>query len=649
MTYKPFTNLFKAIALLPLIFVSCETPQELPKADLIIFGGPIYTVDPAQPQVEAVAVADGKIIFAGNKLEIDTLYTGEESRYLDLAGKTMTPGFIESHGHFMGVGFGKLNLDLSGLTSYEELVNAVGEVAKTTPPGEWIIGRGWHQSKWLDDKSMWFRGFPVHNALSEVTPNNPVYLKHASGHAAMANAKAMEIAGITANSEFSDDGEIIKDFNGKPTGIFNELAQGLISRNVPETTPERNRKALELAIQECIENGITSFQDAGSGNEDIALFSEFLAEDKLKLNLWVMLHGRDTSLLNEWYAKGPQIDPDGRLTIRAIKLYADGALGSRGAWLLDPYTDRPNHFGMATMPMEIIYEVSKGGIQHGFQVCSHAIGDRANREVLDRYERVFNEFPDQAYDHRFRIEHAQHIHPEDIPRFGEMGVIASMQAIHMASDRPWAIDRLGKLRIVQGAYVWKKLLDSGAKIINGTDAPVEPVSPIASFYASVSRQTLMGQPEGGYEPDQKMSRAEALQSYTLDAAYGAFEEDIKGSIEKGKRADFTVFFTGYYGSTPSSLTPNSDRNDYCRRRISFQSAGLVRFIFYLIFVGFNKINILLLHTLLNAFEFFFWLIPSHSTDISSHQLKADIQDAVEQLKVLKEGNWLRHSRPKSPH
>ena len=539
MNYKPHFAFYWIW--IPIIFYSCVPPVELPQADLVIYGGPIYTVNPSQEQVEAVAVSEGKIIFAGDKLAIDTLYTGENSQFLDLEGKTMTPGLIESHGHFMGIGFAKLNLDLNGLTSYEELVNAVREVAKSTAPGEWIIGRGWHQSKWNDDKSEWFRGFPVHNALSEVSPDNPVYLKHASGHACFANAKAMEIAGITENSEFPADGEIIKDFNGKPTGIFNELAQGLISKHIPESTPERDRKALEMAIEECVKNGLTSFQDAGSGNGDIALFQEFLAEDRLKLNLWIMLHGRDTSLLNEWYEKGPLIDPEGRLTVRAIKLYADGALGSRGAWLLDPYTDRPNHVGMATMPMEFIHKVSQGGMQHGFQVCSHAIGDRANREVLDQYEKAFEKFPEKAEDHRFRIEHAQHIHPEDIPRFGQMGVIASMQAIHMSSDRPWAIDRLGKLRIEQGAYVWQKLLQSGARIINGTDAPVEPVSPIASFYASITRQTLMGQPEGGFEPDQKMSRQEALKSYTLDAAYGAFEENIKGSIEKGKRADFTIF------------------------------------------------------------------------------------------------------------
>ncbi|MEM6632367.1 MAG: amidohydrolase [Bacteroidota bacterium] len=536
-----FTHIFLFALIGLLALAGCKAPTIEEKAEVIISGGPIYTVNPENPEVEAVAIKNGKILFAGSKSVADSIYTDESTGYLNLEGKTLTPGLIESHGHFMGLGYSKLNVDLNGLTSYQELIDILGQVAKQTAPGEWIVGRGWHQSKWKDDKSGWFRGFPVHTALSEVTPNNPVYLKHASGHACLANAKAMEIAGVTASTEFPSDGEIIKDFNGKPTGIFNELAQGLISKHIPESTPERDRKALEMAIKESIEHGLTSFQDAGSGNSDIALFQEFLEEGKLKLNLWVMLHGRDTTLLNEWYEKGPTIDPEGRLTIRAIKLYADGALGSRGAWLLDPYTDRPNHVGMATMPMDFIYKITQGGMANGFQVCTHAIGDRANREVLDQYERVFNEFPQKSEDHRFRIEHAQHIHPEDIPRFGEMDVIASMQAIHMSSDRPWAINRLGKMRIEQGAYVWKKLFQSGAKIINGTDTPVEPVSPIASFYASVTRQTLAGEPIGGFEPEQKMTRFEALKSYTLDAAYGAFEEKIKGSIEVGKRADFTIF------------------------------------------------------------------------------------------------------------
>ncbi len=529
--------LFISICLLSTLW-SCQ-PDASGEADMIILGGDIYTANPAQPQVEAVVVNDGYILYAGDSTNAMG-YRSAETMIMNLEGKTMTPGFIESHAHMMGLGYAKLNLDLNGISSYQALVDKVDSAAKVAAPGEWIIGRGWHQSKWsVNNREGWVRGFPVHDALSAVSPENPVYLKHASGHAALANAKAMEIAGVTNSTEFSDEGEIIKDSQGNPTGIFNELAQGLISKNIPATTDEKDRRALALAVQACMENGITSFHDAGAGQSTIDLYQEFLDQGKLDVRMWVMLHGRDSALLSKWYEKGPHIDREGKLTIRAIKLYADGALGSRGAWLLAPYEDREGHVGHATSDMSLIYRVAKEGLEHGFQVCTHAIGDRANREVLDQYEKALSEIPTD--NHRYRVEHAQHIDPRDIPRFGQMGVIASMQAIHMSSDRPWAIDRLGKLRIEQGAYVWKKLFDSGARIINGTDAPVEPVDPIACFFASVTRQTLAGMPEGGYEPSQKMTRDQALKTYTIDAAYGGFEEEIKGSIEVGKVADFTVF------------------------------------------------------------------------------------------------------------
>ena len=516
---------------------SCNVPAE--KADLLIYGGTIYTVDPGQPQVEAVAVKDGKILAAGTMEALAEL-KGPNTSELDLEGKTMTPGLIESHGHFMGIGYAALNLDLMSVGSYQEMIDSVAAAVERTEKGEWILGRGWHQSKWSDSQEGWIKGFPLHDALSKVSPDNPVFLTHASGHAGFANAKAMEIAGVDKNTTFSDDGEIIKKANGEPTGLFNEIAQSLIRRSIPQTTPERSRMALESAIQECLSNGLTSFQDAGSSQSTIDLFRQFETDNTLGIRLWVMLSGRDSSLLSSWYSKGPLINPEGKVTVRAIKLYADGALGSRGAWLLEPYTDRSEHVGNATMDMDYIGKVAKDGLDNGFQVCSHAIGDRANREVLDRYQAAFDLFPDKADDHRFRIEHAQHLHPEDIPRFGKMGVIASMQAIHMSSDRPWAIDRLGKMRIIQGAYVWRKLIETGAKVINGTDAPVEPVSPIASFYSSVTRRTLKGFPPEGFEADQKMTREEALRAYTLDAAYGAFEEGVKGSIEAGKLADFTI-------------------------------------------------------------------------------------------------------------
>ncbi|MEM9931965.1 MAG: amidohydrolase [Bacteroidota bacterium] len=530
-----YYSLFVSVFLL--LTVSCQKSNT--SADLIIFNGTIYTADESLPQVEAVAVSDGKIQALGSAEEIMVL-ADSTTQKLDLEGKTLIPGFIESHGHIMNLGYEKLNLDLRYVKNYQELVDMVAEVVKNTPKGEWILGRGWHQSKWDQDPPKVVTGYQTHDLLSAVSPDHPVWLRHASGHASFGNAKAMEIAGITAETEFTDDGEIIKDENGQPTGIFSERAASLIENFVPKTTPAKHEKALELAIRTCLEQGITSFQDAGSGKVDIAQYKKFKEEGRLDINLWSMLHGRDSVLLDEWYEQGPMIDEEGHLTVRAIKLYADGALGSRGAWLLDAYADRKDHFGNKVMPMEYISKVSTDGLANGFQVCTHAIGDRANQEVLNIYEETFTEANKVDTDHRFRIEHAQHLDLSDIPRFSELGVIASMQGIHMSSDRPWAIFRLGKQRIINGAYVWQKLLQSGAKVINGTDAPVEPVNPIPCFYASVTRKTLQQEPKGGYEADQKMTREQALRSYTLDAAYGAFEEDIKGSLTVGKIADFAI-------------------------------------------------------------------------------------------------------------
>ncbi len=510
------------------------------KADLVINNGTIYTMDDFSPLAEAVAVRNGKIIAVGSQHSVQS-YIGNNTKVLDLKGKTMIPGLIEGHGHFMGLGYAKMRLDLSTVNSYDELVDMVADAVTEAKPGEWILGRGWHQSKWDPVPEPSVKGFQTHEKLSAVSPDNPVWLTHASGHAAFGNAKAMEIAGVTSETEFGFGGKIIKDLRGNPTGVFNERAQGLISKHVEFEGEGSSQRALELAVQACLENGITSFQDAGSGSTSIQAYRDGLSADALRVRLYVMLSSRDPELLQSWYKKGPEIGTgNDYLTIRSIKLNADGALGSRGAWLLDDYTDRPGHFGMATQSMDYVYEVSRDGLTNGFQVNTHAIGDRTNREVLDQYEKVFNANPELAEDHRWRIEHAQHVDPLDIPRFGKMGVLPSIQGIHMSSDRPWAIDRLGKKRIVEGAYVWRDLIDSGAILINGTDVPVEPIDPIASFYASTTRQTLKGKPKGGYEPRQKMTRLEALKSYTINAAYGAFEEDIKGSITVGKYADFTV-------------------------------------------------------------------------------------------------------------
>jgi predicted amidohydrolase YtcJ len=532
-------------SLLLISFLMNCSPKKQP-ADIVVLGGKIYTANDSQQEVEAVVVKREKIEFAGTEKEARE-WIGDKTNVIDLKGKTMTPGFIESHGHIMGLGYNEMNLDLMDAKSFDAIIDRVKQAVAKAEPGQWIVGRGWHQDKWDTKPEKMIKGFPLHQALSAVSPDNPVFLRHASGHAGFANAKAMQISGVNQLSveklgkEVGEGGEIIRDPLGNPTGLFNERAQGLITSHIPDDTEETNSKALELAIAACARNGITSFHDAGASRENINLFKKFKNEGKLNTRLYVMITGFDRDLIYEYFRKGPDIDSSHWVTVRSIKLNCDGALGSRGAWLMEPYTDRPDFSGMATLPMDTVMKTSREGLKHGFQVCSHAIGDRANKEILDRYEIAFKENPDKAKDHRFRIEHAQHLRAEDIPRFGQLGVIPAMQAIHLSSDRPWAIDRLGEKRIKEGAYMWQSLLKTGAKVINGTDVPVEPINPIASFYASVTRQTLKGEPAGGYEPEEKMTRAQALRSYTLDAAFGEFEEKSKGSIEPGKLADFTVF------------------------------------------------------------------------------------------------------------
>lgn len=506
----------------------------LSAADTLYINGNIRLVDQDNRIVDSLYEARGIIQFVGDAVEGKQLISAKTS-IVDLQGKTVIPGFIEGHGHLMSLGLSQLNVDLSAVANYGELVRKVAIAVDAAKPGEWIIGRGWHQSKWSPQPKNVVAGFQTHHRLSDVSPDNPVYLVHASGHAGFANAKAMTLAGITKDTIVADDGEIIRDQSGEATGVFNERAQALIRSHIPATSKEQQLRALKLALNVLAKNGVTSFQDAGVSQDTIDLYRQLDATNELTSRLWVMLSGSDKALLDRWFESGPEIG--NYLTVRAVKLVADGALGSRGAWLLKPYTDRPETSGLATMPIEYMADVSHQAYQHGFQIGIHAIGDQANRAVLDIYDDLFDG-KDRGV--RFRVEHAQHIANVDIPRFGQLGVIASVQGIHMSSDRPWAIDRLGLARIVEGAYVWRKLLDSNAILINGTDVPVEPVNPFASYYALVSRRTLAGKPIGGYEPSQKLSRLEALQAYTIAPAYGAFEEHLKGSLEVGKWADFVV-------------------------------------------------------------------------------------------------------------
>jgi len=439
-------------------------------------------------------------------------------------------------------------LNLREAKNWDQIVAMVAAAAREAKPGTWILGRGWHQAKWDPPPSPNVQGFPIHEALSKVSPNNPVWLTHASGHAGFANAEAMRLAGIDKNTPNPSGGEILKDPQGNPTGLFNERAQGLIGRALdsyrshlpPSELADEARQQVDLAVRECLSKGITTFQDAGSPHATLDLLKSLALEGKLGLRLWVMLREPNTQLapdLRKYYIIGAG---DNHLTVRAIKRQIDGALGSRGAWLLAPYSDlppgTPNSSGMNTEDLADIRKTAELAIDNGYQLCIHAIGDRANREVLNLYESVFQEHPDKK-NLRWRIEHAQHLDPADIPRFGKLGVIASMQGIHCTSDAPYVLARLGAKRAEEGAYVWQKLMKSGAVVTNGTDTPVEDVDPIACFYASVSRKLKDG---SVFFPDQRMSREEALRSYTLNNAYSAFEEDLKGSLKPGKLADITV-------------------------------------------------------------------------------------------------------------
>ena len=498
-------------------------------ADTLFTNGVIYTLDEQSSTVSRLCVS--------NSGRLKSLEACEPIQKIDLSGQVVIPGFVEGHGHLMGYGEAQLNLNLATAKNLGELVAQVAEAVDKAEPGEWILGRGWHQSKWNETPKM-VDGFQTNETLNGISPDNPVYLKHASGHAAFVNDRALAIAGIDEKTQVAGDGEIIRDPSGRATGVLNERAQNLVSRFVPALSRSQRERALDLALEGLARVGITSFQDAGASQDDIRLYQAFLNEDRLTTRVYAMITGGDSDMLADWMQRGPLMGAgDDKLTVRSIKLVADGALGSRGAWLLEPYSDRAGHSGLPTMPVAEMSDISHLAYRNGFQVAIHAIGDRANREVLDIFDALFDG-RDRGV--RFRVEHAQHLHPEDIPRFGQLGVIPSMQGIHMSSDRPWAIDRLGAERIASGAYMWKSLIESGAVLVNGTDVPVEPVNPFASYYALVTRMTLAGYPEVGFEPSERLNRETALKTYTINPAFGAFEEALKGSLEPGKVADFIV-------------------------------------------------------------------------------------------------------------
>jgi len=540
-----FGILISTWLVLVLGFFACDQKPAEPvePADLVLINGKILTVDEAYPEAQALAAGDGIVLSIGSNDEIKP-YIGENTEVIDLEGKLAVPGLIDAHAHFTSVGHAKLGLDLTKVNNWDEVVSMVEEAVKEAEPGQWIQGRGWHQEKWDRPPEPNVDGLPFHDSISQISPENPVLLTHASGHSCFANAKAMELAEIDKDTVPPEGGEIVKDAEGNPIGIFRETAQWPLSqalyiyldgRTLEEKTAEQI-EIIELADKECLSKGLTSLHDAGSSFNTIEIFREFVEEGKLGIRLYVMINEPNQELeirLDDYMLIGLG---DNHLTVRSVKRLIDGALGAHGAWLLEPYKSLPSSSGLNTTSVEVMKETARIAIEKGFQLNTHAIGDRANRETLNIYEEAFLAHQDKT-GLRWRIEHAQHLHPNDIPRFGELKVIPSMQTIHCTSDGPWVIKRLGEQRAEEGAYVWRKLMDSGARICNGTDAPVEDVDPIPNFYAAVTRKMKTGE---AFYPDQCMTREEALRSYTMNAAYAAFEEDIKGSLAKGKLADVTV-------------------------------------------------------------------------------------------------------------
>ncbi|HEU0106112.1 MAG TPA: amidohydrolase [Vicinamibacteria bacterium] len=530
------------LAVLAVLPVARAQTQVEP-ATLVLRNGLIATVDDARPQAQALAARGDTLVAVGSNEDI-ARYVGPKTRVIDLQGRRAVPGFIESHGHFTGVGDARIVLNLTRVKNWDEIVAMVKDAAGKARPGEWMRGRGWHQEKWDRRPQPAVEGFPTHASLSAVSPNNPVVLEHASGHASFANAKAMELAGVTRDTKSPAGGDILKDAKGEPTGLFRETADGLLdqayTRSRASLTPEQReayvRRQLQLADEEAVSKGITSFEDAGSSFETIDVMKKVASEGKLGLRLWVMIRDSNERMTQRLAAYRLIDGYDKHLTVRAIKHTLDGALGSRGAWLLEPYSDLPTSTGLETTPLATVKASAELAMQHGYQLCVHAIGDRANRETLDLFEAAMKAHPDKK-DVRWRVEHAQHLSLADIPRFGRLGVIASMQGIHCTSDAVFVPARLDAKRSQEGAYVWQKLMKSGAVIANGTDAPVEDVDPIANFYATVTRRLANG---STFYPDQRMSREEALRSYTRNGAYAAFQEGSKGSLTVGKLADVTV-------------------------------------------------------------------------------------------------------------
>jgi hypothetical protein len=524
--------MMRAVAAILLLMGSIASAAET--ADTIFINGNIYTVNEKQPHAEAIAVKGDRIVFVGSNADAQKLRS-DKTRIIDLAGKTMTPGFTDSHCHIFGIGEREMNLNLEGTNTLEDFLEKVKERVARTEPGKWITGRGWIETFWKPPQ------FPTRADLDRIAPNNPAFLTRADGHAAVANSAALKIADIDKKRPNPFGGQVLKT-DGKPNGMLLDNAMDLVAKNIPPPTEAEREQALLVGVDREMKLGWCEIQNAGSELSDQEIIQRAYAAGKIKLRMINAAYGPGEAA-NALLKNGATLNAfDHRFSQRTIKVIFDGALGSRGAALLAPYSDKPDTSGFLTQKPEDLRPMFKEALLRGIQVETHAIGDRANRLILDLYEEAMRSFLNDKYagpGPRWRVEHAQILNEEDIPRFAKLGIIASMQPSHAISDLYFAPERLGMDRL-RGAYAWNSLIKSGATICGGSDAPVERGEPMIEFYAAVARKSTKGESGDGWHPEQAVSRGQALKMFTINAAYAAFEENDKGSIETGKLADFTV-------------------------------------------------------------------------------------------------------------
>ena len=541
-------------------------------ADVLFVNGRVYTMDVKNTEADAFAVRGGRIIKVGDAEDLKKAVRAKQ--VIDLEGKTILPGLIDSHAHLMGLGIAKLTIDLVGATSEVRIASLVAERVKKSASGQWIRGRGWDQNLWPT------RRFPTHQILDKASPDNPVLLIRIDGHAAWANKKALELAGISKQTADTSGGKIVRDSDGNPTGVFVDNAMTLVTRVLPPPTEQESEEAVKLAVGECLKFGIVSMHDMGVDWKDIGRYKRLIDRDEFPFRVYAAIDGagetwdRFLGKIPSDFEKGPIVGyGDNRLTVRALKLYIDGALGSRGAALLEPYSDDPDNRGLTVTDEKSLLQSVDEALTHGFQVCTHAIGDRGNNIILNVYEAELKQHA--VADPRLRIEHAQVLAPDDIPRFKQLGVLPCMQPTHCTSDMYWAEARVGATRI-RGAYAWRSLLDTGVIIPGGSDFPVESPNPLLGIYAAVTRQDRYGRPRnaeevradfqlsaegvrdpqafaGGWYASQKMTRTEAVRAFTSWAAFAGFQERLLGSLEKGKLADFIILSKDLFKIAPEEI------------------------------------------------------------------------------------------------